>query len=222
MCGGFSGVSRLLTVVLAITVASSAVSGCLGGMDSASSSDSQIVEAPQWMVGQWWMYVFSTPEYGDTTTTLIVTETDAEEGTAYMLGISSQDEARKHAVLNFNPFLGRITHDNLSVFESGDARQVFVFPLEKGNEWNFSLFGHDTWQAEVLDVSSGIAMVSAFSQSGGTITYAFNAAFGFLSNFIWEDADGTIRMQMTSASKQGENFEGDDDWDAVFSSAANN
>ena len=55
---------------------------------------------------------------------LVVATTDVEEdGTAYMLAISSIGEARRHAVLNHNPFLGRITHEHLSPFENGEAKK---------------------------------------------------------------------------------------------------
>lgn len=198
----------MTVLLLACTLLSGIASGCIGGIGGMAKTSEQSIEVPQWQVGQWWMYVFSTPQYGDTTTTLVVAETDAEDGTAYMLGIDSQSEARKHAVLNFNPFLGRISRDNLSVFEGGAPQQVFSFPLEKGNQWQFSLFGHDGWDAEVLDVSSGIAVVTALSSSGGKITYTFDAEMGFLSSFYWNDAEGTTQMQMSSAERRGSAFTG--------------
>lgn len=201
--------SRTTVLLLTLTLLSSITSGCIGGIGGSGDTSEQSVEVPTWQVGQWWMYVFSTPEYGDTTTTLIVTQSDAADGSAYMLGIDSQTEARKHAVLNFNPFLGRMTHDNLSVYEGGESQQVFSFPFKRGNQWNFSLFGHDNWLAEVLDVSSGLAVITANSESGGKIMYTFDAGFGFLSNFHWDDIDGTTQMQMTSADQQGSNFAGD-------------
>ena len=45
-----------------------------------------------------------------------------------MVGISSEKEAQRHAVVNHNPFLGRVTFDQLSVYENGEPQRVFNFP----------------------------------------------------------------------------------------------
>ena len=86
---------------------------------------------PIWETGQWWLYTFSTPDYSDDTARLVVASTSEEDGTAYMLAISSLTEARRHAVLNHNPFLGRINHSDLGAFENGASQQVLSFPLEE-------------------------------------------------------------------------------------------
>ena len=110
-------------------------------------------DVPVWPIGDWGLYTFSTPRFSDDTTRLVVAENDTEDGTAYTLAISSHTEARRHAVLNHNPFLGRITHDNLSAYENGEPRGLFQFPFEAGDIWAFNLFATD-WNATVVNVLS--------------------------------------------------------------------
>ncbi len=187
----------------------SALTGCTGitsGISSISGDDE--ISVPTWEVGDYWLYTFSTPDYSDDTTKLVVATTDIEEnGTAYMLAISSVGEARRHAVLNHNPFLGRITHDELSPFENGMAQTVLDFPLEKNKAWSFGLFGNQ-WNAVVSSTDSSIASIRATANDGSTIDYIFDANLAFFSSFIWTDADGTVQLKMKIAD-QGIGHTGD-------------
>jgi hypothetical protein len=85
----------------------------------SNDSDSTTVEQtllPEWEVGDQWLYTFITPQFGEDSARLVVAEIDDEEG-VYQVGISSEREAQRHAVINHNPFLGRMTLDGLSVYE---------------------------------------------------------------------------------------------------------
>ena len=102
------------------------LSGCINtGSDSDEFSVDE-TEKPGWQVGDWWLYTFETAQFGEDTARLVVTEIREDEG-LYMLGISSEREAQRHAVVNHNPFLGRVTIDELSVYENGEPQQVFNF-----------------------------------------------------------------------------------------------
>ena len=83
------------------------LTGCTGITSGITgSSGNEEISVRTWEVGDYWLYTFSTPDYSDDTAKLVVATTDIEEnGTAYMLAISSIGEARRHAVLNHNPFL---------------------------------------------------------------------------------------------------------------------
>ena len=100
-----------------------------------------------------------------------------------MLAISSLTEARRHAVLNHNPFLDRITHEDLAAFENGVAQPVMEFPLEKSNSWGFTLFSIE-WQASVIDLSGDYVTMRADSDEGGRIDYVFDRSANFFSSFI--------------------------------------
>ena len=73
-------------------------------------------------VGQNWLYTFITPQFGEDSARLVVAEIDNGSG-EYVLGISSEREAQRHAVINHNPFLGRMTIDALAVYENGEPQQ---------------------------------------------------------------------------------------------------
>ena len=137
-------------LTLSVLFLTASLSGCTAVTDAITGNDT--VDAPTWEVGDWWLYTFSTPEYTDDTARLVVASVSEEGGTANMLAISSLTEARRHAVLNHNPFLGRITHEDLAAFENGVAQTVMDFPLEEDGSWGFTLFSIE-WQAGVTDLS---------------------------------------------------------------------
>ena len=165
-------------VGLMLVILLTSFSGCTAVTEGiAGSSSSEQISVPTWELGDYWLYTFSTPDYSDDTTRLVVATTDVEEdGTAYMLAISSIGEARRHAVLNHNPFLGRITHEHLSPFENGEAKNVLDFPLKKNKAWSFNLFGND-WNAVVSSVDSSIASIRATSSDGSSIDYIFDLEY---------------------------------------------
>ena len=101
------------------------LSGCINtGSDSGEFSVDE-AEKPGWEVGDWWLYTFETAQFGEDTARLVVTEIQEDEG-LYMLGISSEREAQRHAVVNHNPFLGRVTIDSLSVYENGSLNRYSI------------------------------------------------------------------------------------------------
>ncbi len=192
--------------VLTILILLSSISGCLGSDDNKSENETGL-GVPTWEVGDWWLYTFSTPDYSDDTARLVVASDEEEGGTAYMLAISSLTEAKRHSVLNHNPFLGRMTHSNLSTFENGVSQNVLSFPFSKANSWTFSLFTHE-WVATVIDVEGSAATVSATSADGSKIDYVFDRSLKFFRTFIWKNADGVDQLRMQLAD-YGENHTGE-------------
>ena len=186
---------------------SSSLAGCTGGSSGGGGVGSNSIERPTWEVGDWWLYTFSTPDYSDDTAKLVVASTDEEDGTAYMLAISSITEARRHAVLNHNPFLGRITHSDLAAFENGAPQPVLSFPLEEGGSWSFTLFSME-WSAFVSDVSGSVAVVIANSEDGSRLDYVFDSEIGFFQSFTWKDSAGVSNLRMM-LSDSGSDHTGD-------------
>ncbi|SUZ91391.1 uncharacterized protein METZ01_LOCUS44245, partial [marine metagenome] len=178
--------------------------GCTG---SDGDGDSNSIGVPTWKVGDWWLYTFSTPDYSDDTARLVVASDNEEGGTAYMLAISSLTEARRHAVLNHNPFLGRVTHSDLSAFENGVAQPVLSFPIEEGGTWDFTLFSTE-WAASVTGVTGSTAIIAGAASDGSRIDYVYDSGVGFFSSFIWTDTSGTEQLRMMVAD-QGSGHTGD-------------
>jgi len=197
-------------VFLALLMCSMGFAGCLEGPTVDSDGYGNTSEAelalPMWSVGDQWLYTFITPQFGEDSARLVVAETDDDEG-LYWLGISSEREAQRHAVINHNPFLGRVTHDGLSVFEQGEAQPVFNFPWDKGDAWSFSLLGQ-AWSASTVAIYNGVVDVVARSEDGHSLIYAFSGRAGFIDSLVWTDAEGVeqLRMELTQTKTD---YEGD-------------
>ena len=180
----------------ALAVLSIILQGCMGSTNSILGGDNEH-DVPEWEVGDWWLFTFTTPEFYDDSARLVVATVDEEEGgTAYMLGISSEEEARRHAVLNHNPFLGRITHSTLGVFENGFEQPVLSFPLSS-NSLTFVLFDVD-WEASST-LEGGMAYVTASGSDGSVLTYAYDESVGFITSFVRKDSDGLELLRITLA-----------------------
>ena len=195
------GVSSLWVIAFL----SIALQGCVGATGGILGGGDEI-EVPEWETGDWWLFTFSTPDFFDDSAKLVVATVDQEEGgTAYMLGISSEEEARRHAVLNHNPFLGRISHSNLGVFENGVEQAVLSFPLSE-KTWSFTLFEKD-WTASA-NIEGKKAYVKATSADGGSLTFAYDDDIKFITSFVRVDSDGAellrISLAQSGSDHQGE------------------
>lgn len=194
----------ILLFVLILTTTS--FSGCF---DSGSSSNSNFkVEksAPTWEIGKYWMYSFSTPDFDDIVSKIIVCPDD---GTNYQIGVASQIDARKHAVLNFNPLLGRVRLLDFAVYEKGEPQQLFSFPLEKNYNWEFSLFGFEKFQAEVLSIKktdlpytgkTTIFNIVATTSSGEQLVYSYDSTAQWIRNIILSDSSQNVILEMKLVS----------------------
>ena len=185
-----------LALVL-LFVCSTTLAGCTGGAIEGPSSDTT-TEAqkllPEWEVGDQWLYTFITPQFGEDSARLVVAEIDESEG-LYQLGISSEREAQRHAVINHNPFLGRVTIDGLSVYENGEPQSVFSFPWTVGDTWSFTLLGQE-WTATTDSITNGNARVTAVSAEGHELRYTFSGSKGFMESFVWIDSDDVRQLRM--------------------------
>ncbi len=194
--------------LLMVLLLAAPLSGCLEGprIGSGGNGDASPMGVPEWSVGDWWLYTFVTPEFGEDSARLVVAEDLAEEG-LWMLGISSEREALRHAVLNHNPFLGRVTVEALSVFENGEAQPVFRFPLVQGESWTFTLLGQ-SWTASVRSTTASTASVDCSSEDGHQLSYTMDSDAGFLRALTWTDEDGIARLSMTLVDA-GSSYEGE-------------
>ncbi len=196
--------------LLSSLMLSLSMAGCLEGPSISSNGMGDTTEAelalPVWEVGDQWLYTFTTPQFGEDSARLVVAEVDEDEG-LYRVGISNEREAQRHAVINHNPFLGRITMDGLSVYEQGTAQPVFNFPWEEDSIWTFTLFGQ-AWSASTVSIYNGVVNVVAQSDEQHRLTYAFSGRQGFLSSLVWTDDGSVEQLRMTlTQSKSG--YEGD-------------
>ena len=155
---------------------------------------------PNWQIGDQWLYTFVTPQFGEDSARLVVADVREDDG-LFMLGISSEGEAQRHAVINHNPFLGRVTIDGLSVYENGEPQPVFNFPWVIGDTWEFRLLGQQ-WTASTDNIYNGEVTVSAQSDEGHELDYVFTGREGFLKTLVWQDSEGNENLRMNLNQKK--------------------
>ena len=106
--------------LLSLLMMTVSLAGCISDESTTASGIGDTTEdelaLPDWQIGDQWLYTFITPEFGEDSARLVVADIREDDG-LFMLGISSEGEAQRHAVINHNPFLGRVTMDGLSVYE---------------------------------------------------------------------------------------------------------
>ena len=184
--------------LLSLLMLTVSLAGCVtdGGSSLSGIGDTTEDELalPDWQIGDQWLYTFITPEFGEDSARLVVAEIREDDG-QFMLGISSEGEAQRHAVINHNPFLGRVAMDGLSVYENGDPQPVFNFPWEIGSTWDFRLLGQD-WSARTNNIYNGEATVSATSSEGHTLDYVFSGRQGFIKTLTWTNSEGIDNLRM--------------------------
>tara|TARA_X000001036_G_scaffold393093_1_gene392388 strand:+ start:42290 stop:43201 length:912 start_codon:yes stop_codon:yes gene_type:complete len=183
------------------------LSGCTALENNTNSNSDNVIDVPTWEIGENWLYTFTTPEYSDDTAKLVVASDNEEEGTAYMLTISSLTEARRHAVLNHNPFLGRMTHSDLSTYENGVPQLVMDFPLELSKSWTYTLFDME-WNANVISINQNIAVIQASSDEGSKLVYSYDTEIEFFRMFTWTDNENIEQLKMIFVEK-GDIYSGD-------------
>ena len=197
-------------VLLSILLFSAGFSGCLGIVDESEDVD-PTEGYPEWKIGDWWLYTFVTPEFGEDSARLVVAERN-EVDEHWMLGISSEREAQRHAVVNHNPFLGRVTFGDLSVFENGEPQQVFNFPWTQGDTWKFTLLG-ESWNAQTSNVNGDVATVTSTSDNGHSLAdTGIRHVSGDLHSEVWERYEEVLPYLMSikdAARKMAEAVQND-------------
>ena len=190
--------------VLSLLMMTISLAGCIseGGLSSSDIGNTTEDELalPDWQIGDQWLYTFITPQFGEDSARLVVADVRTDDG-LFMLGISSEGEAQRHAVINHNPFLGRVTMDGLSVYENGEPQPVFNFPWTVGNAWEFRLLGQD-WTASTDNIYDGEVTVSATSTEGHALSYVFSGREGFIKSLLWTDNEGIDHLEMNLNQKK--------------------
>ncbi len=229
---------KAVVIIAVIAGAILAIGGFLVGsyqgsvnLFSSDRSSPDEVQCPTWMNGQFWHYAFETPDIKPTMARVVVATSN---DTNYQLGIENRLDAQKHAVLNYNPMLGRITTETLGVYENGIVQPILKFPLEKGETWKFSFLGREEWEAKVTSIvrntliDDGKAVnvnIEAKTSSGDVLSYVYGSDVGWLRSMVLTNAQGEEELSMVMVS-HGTGFTGEvfffrgvDLYDEVYSSS---
>jgi hypothetical protein len=176
---------------------------------SSFNSPPDEIKLPNWEDGRFWTYSFKTPQIEDMVSRMVVaSSTDAE----YNVGVSSRVDAQRHGVLNYNPMLGRVVKDDLAVYESGIPQSLFSFPLKRGKQWSFSMFGVTEFSARVKDIriadlpdggTTVIVDIEAISSGNQKISYSYDSKAKWVGYLTYESAslEPIIEMNLISYGK---------------------
>ncbi len=195
---------RILVLALSLILLGTSFGGCLGDRLSSDDGDPVSISAPVWSKGYYWEYGVKTADI-EISTTMIVAVDDDE--TDYYIGSASLIDAKRHAVLNHNPAMGRVQMSNLSIYENGVTQLLFDFPLEKNKGWSFSLYGIDDFAATVVNIQPGMAEIVAIGSDGSRIEYNFEGGAKWMTSFVFTEASGEDILEMQLA-EHGNDYTG--------------
>ena len=205
---------RFLSTAILLLLLSTAFAGCLDENGDDDEQDTpRTIERPEWEPGLNWLYTFTTPEFDEMASRLVVAGND---GTNYQVGVVSQTDAQRHAVLNFNPILGRVSMEEFGIYENGIPQTILSFPLEKDKSWSFDLLDVEDFDAVVTDITNAdlagggetvLVTVEARAPGGHTLDYIYDTEAGWLRSFVHRNAAGEVQLEMTLVSS-AEDYQG--------------
>ena len=191
---------QLMKATLALCITSlflgTVISGCLGD-GFRTNNDEITLSSPTWTKSDFWEYSVKTSNLEVSTTMVVATDDDA---TDYYVGTGSLEDAKRHAVLNHNPALGRVQISDFAIYENNQPQKILDFPLKVSKSWSFSLYGEDEFVASVIDINNGKAEISAVSDSGARLSYIFSQDARWLSYFEFINENGEANLVMELAN----------------------
>ena len=187
---------KSLTAIITIVLITTMSSGCLdNGIFGNSDSDFSL-SSPNWQKGDFWEYSI-TVDGKQFSTTMVVSVDDDDSD--YYVGAGNLDDAKRHAVLNYNPALGRVQMSDYSIYENNVPQRIVDFPLIQDKSWEFSIYSED-FKASVIDITESGAEISANANSGAFIKYNFDKNARWFNSFEYTNSNGEVELAMNLAN----------------------
>ena len=194
---------RIIVLAFSAILLGTSFGGCLGDR-LLSDGDPVSISAPIWNKGHYWEYGIKTADIEISTTMIVAVDDNV---TDYYIGTASLIDAKRHAVLNYNPALGRVQMSDFSIYENNIAQLIFDFPLEKNKDWSFSLYGKGGFAATVVDIQADRADIVATNSDGARIDYNFDVDAKWINSFVFTESTGETILEMQLA-KHGDDYTG--------------
>jgi len=194
---------RIIVLAFSVILLCTPFGGCLEDR-LLSDDDTVSISAPIWNKGYYWEYGIKTADIEISTTMIVAIDDDSND---YYIGTASLIDAKRHAVLNYNPALGRVQMSDFSIYENNVAQLLFDFPLEKNKDWSFSLYGKDGFAATVVDIQANRADIVATNSDGARIEYNFDVDAKWINSFVFTESTGETILEMQLA-KHGNDYTG--------------
>ena len=195
---------RIIVLAFSVILLGTSFGGCLGNGLLSDDGGSVSILAPIWNKGYYWEYGIKTADIEISTTMIVAIDDDSND---YYIGTASLIDAKRHAVLNHNPAIGRVQISDLSVYENNVAQLLFDFPLEKNKGWSFGLYGKDSFTATVVDIQADQADIVATNSDGARIEYNFNVDAKWINSFVFTESNGETILEM-QLSRHGNDYTG--------------
>jgi len=195
---------KIISIAFVAILLGTTLSGCIGNRLLSTDENSTPITSPIWAKGDFWEYSIRTPGL-EISTTMVVSIDD--DDTDYYIGTGSLEDAKRHAVLNYNPAIGRVQMSNFAIYEKNIPQLLLDFPLKKDKEWTFGLYGKEQFNTIVTEVQENRANMVATSSDGARIDYTFDKEARWLSNFTFTDSNGETILEMELAN-YGKGFTG--------------
>ena len=181
-----------LTGVTILILLTTMFSGCLENGLFGNEKDNLSIDSPEWKKGDFWEYSVTIDNKQFSTTMVVSIDDDDSD---YYIGTGNLDDAKRHAVLNYNPAIGRIQMSDFSVYENNIPQKIADFPLKQDKSWEFGLYG-ENFKASVIDITETNAEISANAETGAFIKYTFDKNTRWLNNFEYTNSNGEIVLIM--------------------------
>jgi len=183
---------QISTIVATLVLLTTASSGCLeNGFFGNEDNESSLV-SPVWKKGDFWEYSITIDNKQFSTTMVVSVDDDDSD---YYVGAGNLDDAKRHAVLNYNPALGRIQMSDYSVYENNIPQKIVDFPLKQDKDWKFSLYG-ENFVASVIYITETEAEINANSETGAFMKYTFDANSRWINNLEYTNLNGQLELIM--------------------------
>ena len=195
---------KIISIAFVAILLGTTLGGCIGNRLFSTDENSTPITSPIWTKGDFWEYSIRTPGL-EISTTMVVSIDD--DDTDYYIGTGSLEDAKRHAVLNYNPAIGRVQMSNFAIYEKNIPQLLLDFPLKKDKEWTFGLYGKEQFNTIVTEVQENRANMVATSSDGARIDYTFDKEARWLSNFTFTDSNGETILEMKLAN-YGKGFTG--------------
>ena len=187
---------KSLTAIITIVLITTMSSGCLDNGIFGNGDGDFSLSSPNWQKGDFWEYSI-TVDGKQFSTTMVVSVDDDDSD--YYVGAGNLDDAKRHAVLNYNPALGRVQMSDYSIYENNVPQRIVDFPLIQDKSWEFSIYSED-FKASVIDITESGAEISANANSGAFIKYNFDKNARWFNSFEYTNSNGEVELAMNLAN----------------------
>ena len=183
---------KLALSVIILMLITTMSSGCLENGIFGNEEDKVSFYSPSWEKGDFWEYAITIDDKQFSTTMVVSIDDDDSD---YYIGAVNLDDAKRHAVLNYNPALGRVQMSDFAIYEKNMPQKIIDFPLKQDKSWEFGMYG-ENFKASVIDITESKAEISANADSGAFINYIFDKDARWINNFEYTNSNGETILIM--------------------------